>query len=163
MGLFSKKDKGGMTILTTQKDAIPMVGQYLKNAELKTEYDGENNTYYVGSMGDDLPIITMVVIQEQIISFRCPLHLQAAPNNFQKVLAALNEINRKMLLGAFYLDDEEGYILYEYGFPYAETRLSEEFFLAVLKMVITTVDTFDGDLKKIAEEIPRTKYEAMYQ
>ena len=152
-----------LTSLTTQKDAVAKIGQYLKKAGLENRFDEENDTYYVGSMGDDLPIITLVIIQDQIISFRCPLQLQAAPSNFQKVLAALNEINRKMLMGAFYLDDEEGYILYEYGFPYAETRLSEEFFMAVLKMAIDTVDAFDGDLKKLAEEIPRSQYEAMYQ
>ena len=165
MGLFKNKNKGDMTILTSQKDAIKKIGLYLENSEMKTKYDDETNTYYVGSMGDDLPIITMVIIQEQIISFRCPLHLQASPNNFQKVLAALNEINSKMLLGAFYLDvdDEESHILYEYGFPYTDTRLSEEFFLAVLRRIFSTVDAFDGDLKKIAEEIPRSKYESMYE
>ncbi len=167
MGLFGKKDKGDDTVLTTKKDAIGMISKYLKDVEVEYEYNEEHSTFVMGTMGDDLPILTTLTVSDRVISFRCPLQLKAAPENYDKVVNALNDINFKLLMGAFYLDKNAGFILYEYGFPYNNSKLSEGFFLAILKMVIDTVDDHDGDLKGLAESVPRSeaksKYESMYQ
>ncbi len=167
MGLFGKKDKGDDTVLTTKKDAIGMISKYLKDVEVEYEYNEEHSTFVMGTMGDDLPILTTLTVSDRVISFRCPLQLKAAPENYDKVVNALNDINFKLLMGAFYLDKNAGFILYEYGFPYNNSKLSEGFFLAILKMVIDTVDDHDGDLKGLAESVPRSEakstYESMYQ
>ncbi len=167
MGLFGKKDKGDDTVLTTKKDAISMITKYLKDVEVEYEYNEEHSTFVMGTMGDDLPILTTLTVSDRVISFRCPLQLKAAPENYDKVVNALNDINFKLLMGAFYLDKNAGFILYEYGFPYNNSKLSEGFFLAILKMVIDTVDDHDGDLKGLAESVPRSEakstYESMYQ
>ncbi len=167
MGLFGKKDKGDDTVLTTKKDAIGMISKYLKDVEVEYEYNEEHSTFVMGTMGDDLPILTTLTVSDRVISFRCPLQLKAAPENYDKVVNALNDINFKLLMGAFYLDKNAGFILYEYGFPYNNSKLSEGFFLAILKMVIDTVDEHDGDLKGLAESVPRSEakstYESMYQ
>ena len=167
MGLFGKKDKGDDAVLTTKKDAISMIGKYLKDVEVEYEYNEEHSTFVMGTMGDDLPILTTLTVSDRVISFRCPLQLKAAPENYDKVVNALNDINFNLLMGAFYLDKNAGFILYEYGFPYNNSKLSEGFFLAILKMVIDTVDDHDGDLKGLAESVPRSEakstYESMYQ
>ena len=165
-----KKDKtvsSDATLKGNQKDITKVILTTFDKAGWKYDYDAEKSVVISGFMGDDLPILTTLTVSDRVISFRCPLQLKAAPENYDKVVNALNDINFKLLMGAFYLDKNAGFILYEYGFPYNNSKLSEGFFLAILKMVIDTVDDHDGDLKGLAESVPRSEakstYESMYQ
>ncbi len=62
----------------------------------------------------------------------------------------LNSINCKLIYGAFYLkqdpDKEIFTVYYEYGFPYSKTKLSRDFFLGFIRMILEIIDTFDGDI-----------------
>lgn len=113
--------------------------------------------------GDDLPIPVGIMVDDTVIHFRAHLDLRANPKNFPTVLSEINSINKDLLYDSFSMDPEEGFIFFDYGFPYQEARASPGFFLSFLQMIVRTVDEHDGALKEIAEKTPREEYEAMYR
>ena len=160
-----KKQKNDSFVCTEKADIIRMIKEYFEEAELKYKFDDDENlpTYITGSMGDDLPILAVIHIRDESLSFTCPLNLKANPDNYQKVIWELNKINKQLIYGAFYLDPEDGFIVYEYGFPYNEAKFTKDFFLGFLQMTVDTVDQFDGDLKQLAEKVNRPEYDMMYR
>ena len=103
-------------------------------------------------MGDDLPINLAIKIHDISLHFICNLDFIAEPDRFREVCWALNDINKKLMFGAFYLDPEDGQITFEYGMPFLETNFSEITLAALIKMMVETVDRHDGDLQKIAKK-----------
>lgn len=163
MGLMDKI-KNNSTDEMDKAELVKLIKEYFDKAEIKYDFEEKEgySTYVTGAMGDDLPILMLIHISDESLSFSCPLKLKAAPDNYQKVVWELNLINKNLIYGAFYLDPEDGFIVYEYGFPYTEARFTEEFFLGFIRMIYSTVDEHDGDLKKIAETVPREEYLNMY-
>ena len=162
MNIFDRlSDKKGH--LTTKADAIGSIRKYFDDIEYKYDYIETDSAIITGFMGDDLPIRIGIYIGEETIMFRSVLDLCAQKNNYSQVLEELNRINASLVFGMFFLDTENGYIIFEYGFPYTEARLTPDFFLGFLRMIIKTVDDHDGDLKKIAEERSAEEYWSMYR
>ena len=149
--------------LTTKADAIGSIRKYFDDIEYKYDYIEKDSAIITGFMGDDLPIRIGIYIGEETIVFRSVLDLCAQKNNYPQVLEELNRINASLVFGMFFLDTEDGFIIFEYGFPYNDARLSPDFFLGFLRMIIKTVDDHDGDLKKIAEERSADEYWSMYR
>lgn len=156
MKLLKKKDHKDR--MMTKGDIIGLLKQAFDYVDLKYDYKEEMSLFRIGFMGDDLPIGMDISIDEQVMMFRCPLKLKAEEINYQKVVWKLNEINGELTFGSFYLDPEDGYIMFGYGFPFVESQVSPEFLLAFIKMIVDTVDEHDGMLKEIAEEVSRMEY-----
>lgn len=106
-----------------------------------------------GFMGDDLPINFALIIRDISMHFVCRLAFEAEPDKFKEVCWALNDINKTLIFGAFYLDSEDGEITFEWGMPFLETDFSEETIGSLIKMIVETVDKHDGDLEKIAKKV----------
>ena len=157
-----KKDKSGLSVRTTKRDMISKMRVALETAEFKYKYDEANSAFMTGFMGDDLPIATHIIVSDVSLQFVCLLDLSSKPENFSKVAWDLNCINKQLAFGAFCLDQEDGMISFEYGLPYVEADYSTEFILSFIKILVSTVDKYDGDLKKIAETTPRSEVDVMY-
>lgn len=132
---------------------------------IKTSYDSldikygerkEDGVIMTGFMGDDLPIRMNIFVNDTTIRFVSLLDFKSEPDNFSKVAWELNCINKNLIFGSFYLDPDDGYVMFEEAFPYREAQVSKDFILAFTKLVRDTVDAYDGDLKKIAEKVPRS-------
>ncbi len=161
MGLFSKNKKE--IELTTPDRVVNTIESSFQNANLKYKFDQNEKIFMVPFQGDDLPIPVMIHVNDSVLHFRAHLDLRASPSNYASVLTALNDINKDLLYGSFHMDPEEGHIFFDYGFPYQEARVSTEFFLSFLQMIVQTVDEHDGGLKEIAEKTSREEYESMYR
>ncbi|MGN1044532.1 MAG: YbjN domain-containing protein, partial [Candidatus Methanomethylophilaceae archaeon] len=105
---------------------------------------------------DDLPISISISIDDISIRFICYLDLKAKEERYREVTWELNDINRHLIFGAFFLDPDDGMISFEYSYPYIEADVSQGFILGFMKMLANTVDRYDGDLKKLAESVPHS-------
>ena len=147
-----KKESGNMT----EDQVFELIKKAYDSQSFKYEAVKERNLIRTAFMGDDLPIRLNVEVNDVTIRFISLLDFKSAPENFTKVAWELNCINKNLVFGAFYLDPDSGFVMFEYSFPYVEAKMTEEFVLAFTQMVGKTVDTYDGDLKKIAEKVPRS-------
>lgn len=147
----------------TADEVYSMVKTAFDKAELKYGLIPENKVVQTMFMGDDLPIKMNLVVNDMVIRFVCLLDFQAAPGNFKEVTWQLNAINKELVFGSFYLDPEDGFVMFEDAFPYKEAKVSEEFILAFSRLMAQTVDKYDGDLKTIAEKVERPFDDAMYR
>lgn len=161
MGLFGKRQESNG--LTTKKEITELVRISMDKAELKYTYDEEKGAFQTGFMGDDLPISVFIYFDDVTINFHCPLNLKATEQNYQNVVWELNAINSELKFGSFNLDAENGYIVFQYGFPYCESKVSPEFFISFLKLLVSTVDAHDGKLKEIAEKVSKDDYWNIYR
>ncbi len=153
-------EKTGMT-----KDQIyNLIKSSYDSVDLKYGERKEDGVIITGFMGDDLPIRMNIFVNDITIRFVSLLDFKSAPDNFSKVAWELNCINKNLVFGAFYLDPDDGYVMFEEAFPYKEAQVSKDFILAFTGMIKETVDAYDGDLKKIAEKVPRSSdnIEPMY-
>lgn len=148
--LFGRKSKSRMT----QVDALILIKNSLEAQKLEYKVDEKTRAFYTKFQGDDLPIAVSIVTDEISICFVMHLDLCATPDNYNNVAWSLNCINKKLCFGSFKLDPEDGTITFEYGLPFVESNYSIEFFVSLTKLLVNTVDEFDGELKKIAEKKP---------
>lgn len=126
-------------------------------------YNKAKNVFMTVLKGDDLPISMNVVVDDSSIYFVSHLYLKAQEDRFRDVCWELNLINKQLVFGSFFLDPDDGMISLVYGFPYVEAKVSPEFILTFMKMLLETVDRFDGNLKKLAESVKETPgNDAMY-
>ncbi len=160
MGLFDKIKKNND--LTKPETVINTIADSFGAAEIKYKFDQEQKIFMVPFQGDDLPIPVGIAVDDAVIHFRAHLDLRASPKNYDTVLAEINNINKDLLYGSFHMDPEEGYIFFDYGFPYQEAKVSQGFFLSFLQMIVKTVDDHDGALKEMAEKTSREEFESMY-
>jgi len=129
----------------------PMVSEAFK--KLGIECEEVPTEYVVRSVvkGDDLPIAIVVKVQEGYISFSCKLAFEAYEERFQEVVWDLNEINDTLTFGSFRLNTKNGWVYFNYSMIYGDNKLDSDLIAQVIKMVITTVDAHDGNLKKILD------------
>ena len=161
MGLFDKVKTSND--ITKPETVIKTIQDAFGAANITFKFNQEANVFMVPFQGDDLPIPLGIAVSDVVLHFRANLALRANPQNYQKVLSEINGINKDLLYGSFSMDPEEGFIYFDYGFPYQEAKVSQGFFLSFLQMIVKTVDEHDGALKEIAEATPREEYEAMYR
>jgi len=145
----SNTDKGNRN---KQAEMVKLIKSTFEKAGWKYDLKSEDNVFLTSFMGDDLPIATMIMVQEMSTQFVCNLDFIADPGNFKEVCWALNEINSTLSFGCFYLDTEEGHLLFEYGLIHVDSDFDEGTMGSVIKMVVSTVDKYDGDLQKIAKK-----------
>ena len=153
--MFGKKSKAqsmGKDGSNKQAEMVKLIKSTFEKAGWKYDFKSEDNIFLTSFMGDDLPIATMIAVQDLSTQFICNLDFIADPGNFKEVCWALNEINSTLSFGCFYLDTEEGHILFEYGLIHVDSDFEEGTLASVLKMVVSTVDKYDGDLQKIAKK-----------
>ncbi len=160
--MFGLKKEAEKTSQMTAEEVYSMVRSAFDKAELKYGVIPENKIIQTTFMGDDLPIKMNIIVDDMVIRFVCLLDFRAASENFREVAWQLNCINKELVFGGFYLDPEDGFVMFEDAFPYKEAKVSEEFILAFSKLMGQTVDKYDGDLKKIAEKVQRPFDDAMY-
>ncbi len=153
--MFGKKksETSGMT----PDQVYSLIKSAFDNADLKYGEDADRKIIHTGFMGDDLPIRMNIIVEKLAIRILCQLDFKSSPDNYSKVAWELNCINKTLSFGAFYLDPDDGYVMFEDAFPYREAQISEGFIIAFCKMMADTVDSHDGDLKKIAESVPRSR------
>lgn len=161
MGLF-KRQNGGAKTLTSRDEMVRLITGTFTKMGTKYEFDEKECVFSLSGMGDDLPIHVIIKLDEATMHMASPLHLKAEEINYKDVVWELNSINSGLVFGAFSLNAESGFIIFQYGLPYCETKVTPEYFTAFLKMVFETVDAYDGKLKSIAEKVTRSEYEAMY-
>ena len=149
--LFGRKK--GESVKKDQKSITELVRKSLEIAEIKYNYSSKDNCFICHFMGDDLPITMSISIDEISIRFICYLDLKAKEEKYREVTWELNDINRSLIFGAFFLDPDDGMISFEYSFPYIEAEVSHGFILSFMKMLADTVDRNDADLKKLAESV----------
>jgi hypothetical protein len=167
MAFFNKEKKekietnsaGG----STQEQLFKTIKETLDDMEWS--YDVDNAKYVVrtGMQGDDLSIPLLIIVENNTLVFLSPLNLEAKQENYKTVTWELNNINEGIKFGKFYLDAENGRILYQFSFPYIEAAVSKKFFATFLQIVLETVDEHDGDLKKIAERTTGSAADYLYQ
>jgi len=150
--MFGRKKE---TVPTSKDDVVASIKKGFANADVKYNFDQEKSIFSAVFMGNDLPISTNIYVDDMALHFICLLDLQADSDNYDTVAWNLNSINKSLVFGAFYLDPEDGGITFEYGFPYVEARVSPEFVMGLLNLMIKTVDENDGELKTMAEKINR--------
>jgi hypothetical protein len=138
-------------VMTTKQEVIDAMTTGLESSELKYKFDQEKSLFTTSFMGDDLPIGVNILIDDVAAHFILFLDLKAAPENYKTVAWDLNCLNKKLVFGSFYLDPEDGMITLEYGFPYLEARVSPDFLISFVGLLVRTVDEHDGDLKQLAE------------
>ena len=160
--MIGLKKEAEKTSQMTAAEVYSMVRSAFDKAELKYGVIPENRILQTTFMGDDLPIKMNIIVDDMVIRFVCLLDFRAVPENFKEVAWQLNGINKELVFGGFYLDPEDGFVMFEDAFPYKEAKVSEEFILAFAKLMGQTVDKYDGDLKKIAEKVQRPFDDAMY-
>ena len=141
-------------IKNKQAEMTNLIKSAFESAGWDYTFKTESNTIVSGFMGDDLPIHIGIIVREISLHFVCPLDFVAEPDKFKEVCWALNEINKGLMFGAFYLNSEDGQISFEYGLPFVETNFSKETLASIIKLIVETVDKHDGDLEKIAKKAP---------
>ncbi|MFA7063040.1 MAG: YbjN domain-containing protein [Methanomethylophilus sp.] len=106
---------------------------------------------YAKFQGDDLPINLQITVNEEYttIDFACKLAFKTAPPTYDDVLSRLNTINSTLRFGAFILNPENDSLSYRYDYIYAQASPSTELILSLITMVVTVVDAYDGQLKKL--------------
>ena len=147
--MFGKKSKGNKN---KQAEMVRLLKSTFEKAGWKYDFKEDENIFLTSFMGDDLPIATMIVVREMSTQLICNLDFVAEPDRFKEVCWALNGINKTLSFGCFYLQDDEGHILFEYGLIHADSDFDESTLASVIKMVVSTVDKYDGDLQKIAKK-----------
>lgn len=160
--LFKKKENGAKPEKSGQKEMYDLFKNTFDAA--KWTYTAHPEEFAIASqfMGDDLPIKILIRVADQTFHIICILDFVAESNKFQEVCWNLNCINKDLLFGSFVLDPEDGRVTFEYAMIFAESDLSQSFIASMIRMLVDTVDKYDGDLKKIAEKVQRPFDDAMY-
>lgn len=131
--------------------------------EIRAALDSENLAYREDALkreiwclfeGDDMPVKLSVSVSDEapMIMFDCLLDFKAPDKSFGPVLEGLNVINSSLHFGAFILNPETGRLLYRYHFLLDGRIPSRDVILAVVKMVVDTVDANDGAIKALIPE-----------
>jgi len=154
--MFGKRKEIGSIQKHDKTSVTNVVREALESIGFKYDYKCEINTFMTSFMGDDLPISLNIIVNDTTISFLSMLYLKTSEERYKDVAWELNQINKTLIFGAFYLDSDNGMIMFEYNFPYIETNISPGYVLAFMKMLGETVDEHDGNLKKLAESVPRS-------
>ena len=166
MAFFSKDKKGKIETNavggSTQSQLFKTIRETLD--EMDWGYDVDESKYVIrtGMKGDDLSIPLLIIVENNTLVFLSPLNLEAKEENYKTVTWELNNINKGIKFGKFFLDGDNGRIFYQFSFPYIEAAVSKKFFATFLQIVLETVDEHDGDLKKIAEKSTSTASAADY-
>lgn len=160
---MGKKNKDEDKKRTTKKQVVKAFKAAFEMADMEYEFDEDDSLFRTGFMGDDLPIGVGIYLDDLMIAFRCPLRLKAEEVNYQKVAWELNNINKTLFFGSFFLEPDGGYIMFKYGFPYIEADVSPEFLLDFIEFIVKTIDKYDGMLKGIAEKAPEKDYDRLYR
>jgi hypothetical protein len=160
--MFGRKKESQTCGQMSADQVYSMVQSAFDSAQLKYSRAPEDRIVRTVFMGDDLPIRMNILVDDVVIRFVCLLDFKAAPDNYTEVAWQLNLINKEIPFGAFYLNPDDGFVIFEDAFPYGEARVSEDFIISFSKLMGQTVDRFDGDLKKIAEKVQRPYDDAMY-
>ena len=134
---------------------VGLIKKFLDECDVHYGYDDSEKIFRAVFKGDDLPIRTLMKVTEVSVQFVCLLDMQANADKFRDVCWRLNDINRTLSFGAFYLDPDDGFVSFEYGLIYADSNISSSTLRSTLALVIETVDQHDGELKKIAEPSER--------
>ncbi len=137
-----------------QDEMVRLVKSTFDKAKWEYSFKPENNLLISGFQGDDLPIHLAIAVNEISVHFICHLDFIAEPDKFKEVCWALNEINKGLSFGSFYLDPEDGQITFMYGMVFVESNYTEDTLAGIIKMIVETVDRHDGDLEKIAKKAP---------
>ncbi len=101
--------------------------------------------------GDDLDMRILIFFDEDCIFYRGMLDIKADSDMYQDVCWNLNAINSKITYGAFNLDVEEGKVFYDYALILTDGEYAPGIVMGVTRMIVDTIDKYDGDLKAIAE------------
>ncbi len=141
---------------------VNQIRKFLDEDEIHYGYDSSDKIFRAVFKGDDLPIRTLMKVTDVSVQFVCLLDLQADSKKFQDVCWRLNDINRKLSFGAFYLDPDDGFVSFEYGLIYADSNISSSTLRSTLGLVLETADQHDGELKKIAEPSERSNLNPMF-
>ena len=121
----------------------------LDKRDLKYEIDEDNQAIGLSVMGDDLPIPTMIQVNNNHVRFTAILAFKAIEASYKDVAWNLNLLNTELTFGSFSLNPEDGIVRFDYSYIISNAKPTEDILIALLKMVWTTVDEHDGDLKKI--------------
>ena len=121
----------------------------LDKRDFKYEVDEDNQAIGLSVMGDDLPISTMIQVNDNHVRFTAILAFKAIEASYKDVAWNLNLLNTELTFGSFSLNPEDGIVRFDYSYIISNAKPTEDILIALLKMVWTTVDEHDGDLKKI--------------
>lgn len=75
----------------------------MESIEFKYDYKSESNSFMTSFMGDDLPIFLKITVQDTAISFVSLLHLKTSEERYKDVAWELNQTNKTLTFGTFYL------------------------------------------------------------
>ena len=149
--MFGRKKTANVSVKSLKEAAIKSIKECFDKNGWKYEFDAEGGKFASGFMGDDLPISVAIIVSDISMHIVCLLDFRAVPEKYQDVVWNLNEINRKLSIGMFSLDPEDGYISFTYGHFFPNYPPVPEFVEALVQAIVKIVDQNDGNLKKIAE------------
>ena len=133
----------------SQPEMFALVRRTFDEAGWKYEAKTDKYAILTSFMGDDLPIAAMIRVDEGSVHFSCLLDLEVPMDKYSEICWNLNEINANLKYGSFTLDSDDGKIMFNYGMVFVESNFSVDFIKALVRMVVNTVDEYDGELKKI--------------
>ncbi len=146
----AKKKTAGSKPTKVYKD----VCEAFDSKSIKYNTDEEKLMVYSTFKGDDMPIKLTVSVNDEmpVLCFDALLDFQAPAGSHAAIMSGLNEINSTLHFGAFVLDPESGRVIYRYHRMFAEYIPSKDVILSITRMVVSIVDSNDGNLKKIIPE-----------
>lgn len=125
-----------------------LIGALDRNG-LKYKADENEKILSIHMMGDDLPILTFIKVNDNHIRFTAILAFKATEESYREVAWNLNILNTKLTYGSFSLSPDDGIVHFDYSYIFANAKPTEGILMGLLSMVWTTVDEYDGDLKEI--------------
>lgn len=147
--MFGKKKKAGKMVMD-RDSMFSLLLKTMDSAGWKYEVIKDHYIIQTGCMGDDLVIGILIQVREVSFHIKCMLDFVVEEARFSEVCWNLNNINKDLSFGAFYLNSDDGSVSFEYGMVFVETKMSMEFLTVLISMLTKVVDEHDGDLMKIA-------------
>ena len=162
MGVINKLRKKTHKMQTSQTEMTRVIHDTFKSLDLMYEYLDNDHVFTTIVHGNNIPVPLIVHIEEYCIHMVSLLELEYDPRNLQETLLKMNSINSELSYGAFYLEPESKMMVFEYRFPYCETKVNTDYVGTFIGMVVRTMDGRGSTLKAIAEKKSSAECEAMY-
>lgn len=124
--------------------------------------DEINTTIAITSIGENTPFTMMIVVSEGTIEFRCKLAFEATEENYNSIVHAINDMNSRIVMGAFIVDPEEGWVMYRYSYIYIDVKPDLNLLRSLIMMVVNTVDSHDEALGTLMPTHNEDRYTMMF-
>ena len=138
---------------TTMDQIIEATRKALDDEGLKYDCHEDGPVFSVPFKVDNTCFVLLLKFSEYRMRFVCVLDFKATEVASTRVIQVMNQINEHLSYGAFYLESEDRYLVYDYGLPIQAVRPDPRFIDLMIGLAVGVVAHHYETLKEAVDTV----------